>query len=108
MKKFSNVSEAKVFYPDPSIIKNYATPIIALYIIGKLSCDQRLIDEWLEMHKGVEKLKNANVLCDLDILAIKNIHENPNTQAGYNQVKLDIENKCIKLETFMRKFYIKF
>lgn len=107
MKKFS-IYESKTFYPDPSIIKKYASFIIPLYLMGELNCDQKFIDEWLEMNKGVEKKKNQNVLCDLEILAVKNLFDNPTTPAGFTQMKNDIDNKCLKLEVFLRKYYTKF
>lgn len=105
MKKFSQINEAKNFLPDPSIIKKYASFIIPLYLQGELTCDDKLIDEWLEMNKSKEKEKNRNMVCDLEIKAIKNIFSNPLTQTGYNELKLEIEKKCPKLELFLKKYY---
>ena len=105
MLKFSQINEAKKFYPDPSIIKRYAAFIIPLYLSGELKCDEKLIDEWLEMNKNKEKEKNRNMVCDLEVKAIKNIHSNPLTPTGYMELKLDIEKKCPKLDVFLRKFY---
>jgi len=105
MIKFSQINEGKNFFPDPSIIKKYASFIIPLYIQGELECEDKLINEWLEMNKSKERSKNKNVVCDLEIKAIKNIFDNPLTQSGYNQLRLEIEKKCPKLEIFLRKFY---
>lgn len=105
MLKFSKIDESKKFYPDPSIIKRYASYIIPLYIQGELKCDEKLIDEWLDMQKSKEKHKFENVICDLEILAVKNIFENPVSPNGYNQLRLEIDNKCLKLEKFLRKYY---
>lgn len=105
MLKFSNINESKKFYPDPSMIKRYASYIIPLYLQGELKCDEKLIDEWLDMQKSKEKNKYENIICDLEILAVKNIFENPITPNGYNQLRLEIDNKCLKLEKFLRKYY---
>ena len=107
MKKFSKIDESKRFLPDPSIIKRYASYIIPLYIHGELKCDDKILDEWLEMNKSKEKIKNNAMICDLEILAIKQIFDNPTTPVGFNQLKLEIENKCPKLEKFLRKYYQK-
>jgi len=107
MLKFSQINEGKSFYPDPSIIKKYASFIIPLYIQGELECDDKLIDEWLEMNKSKEKQKNKNMICDLEVKAIKNIFDNPLTPSGYEDIKIEIEKKCPKLEVFLRKFYQK-
>lgn len=105
MKKFSQINEAKFFTADPSVIKKYAARIIPLYITGDLPCkDRRIIDEWLEMNKSSEVHKNANIICDLEIMAIKNILDNPMTQSGYNQLVAEIDSKCPKLERFLRPF----
>jgi hypothetical protein len=105
MKKFSQINEAKVFTPDPSIIKKYAARIIPLYITGDLVIkDTKLIDEWLEMCKSNQIHKNANIVCDLEITAIKNIFDNPLTINGYAQLVADIDNKCPRLERFLRPY----
>lgn len=106
MLKFSEINEAKKFFPDPSIIKRYASFIIPLYLNGELKCDEKLIDEWLEMHKSKERVKNIGMICDLEILAVKQIFDNPTTTTGFNQLKEELEKKCPKLEKFMRKYYI--
>jgi len=98
MLKFSQINEAKNFFPDPSIIKKYASFIIPLYLTGELECDEKYITEWLEMNKAKERHKNKNIICDLEIIAIKNI-------SGYEKLKTDIEKKCVKLEAFLRKSY---
>ena len=105
MLKFSQLNEAKKFYPDPRIIKIYASYIIPLYLQGELKCEVRLIDEWLEMNKSREKFKNEDTICEFEILAVKQIFDNPISQTGYNQLRLDINNKCVKLEKFLRKFF---
>lgn len=105
MIKFSQINESKNFFPDPSIIKKYASFIIPLYLQGELECDYKFIDEWLEMNKSKEKEKNKNMICDLEIKAIKNIFKDPLTPGGYSDLVMDIEKKCVKLEAFLRKFY---
>lgn len=107
MIKFSEINEAKTFFPDPSIVKKYASFIIPLYIQGELKCEERLIEEWLEMNKPKEREKNRNLICDLEVLAIKNIFDNPMNPTGYLQLKQEIDNKCPKLDVFLRKFYTK-
>jgi hypothetical protein len=104
MKKFTKVYESKTFLPDPSVIKKYASYIMPLYITQELTCQSNLLDEYLEMCKSTNTSKNRNVICELEILACKNIVENPLTQNGYNQLKTDIDNKCIKLEKFLKKY----
>jgi hypothetical protein len=105
MKKFSQINEAKIFTPDPSIIKKYAARIIPLYITGDLIVkDAKLIDEWLEMYKSNQAHKNANIICDLEIIAIKNIFDSPLTSNGYTQLVTDIDNKCPRLERFLRPY----
>jgi len=105
MLKFSQLNESKKFFPDPSIIKRYAAFIIPLYISGELKCDEKLLDEWLEMHKSKERIKNIGMICELEILAVKQILENPTTTTGFTQLKDELEKKCPKLEKFMRKYY---
>lgn len=107
MIKFSKLNEGKTFFPDPSVIKKYASFIIPLYIQGELKCDEKLVDEWLEMNKSKEKSKWVNVISDLEILAVKNIISNPVSQNGYDELKMEIRNKCPKLEKFLRTHYQK-
>lgn len=107
MRKFTQINEGKNFISDPSIIKRYASYIIPLYLQGELKCEDRLIDEWLDMNHSREKEKNRNFVCDLEILAVKNLFDNPMNQSGYIQLKTEIENKCPRLEVFLRKFYTK-
>jgi hypothetical protein len=106
MQKFT---ESVKFIPDPSIIKKYASFIIPLYLNRELKCDLKLIDEYLELNKSVNFNKSNNIVCDLEILACKNIFDDPTTQTGFTQLKLDIDNKCDKLEKFLiRKINIKY
>jgi hypothetical protein len=105
MLKFSQINESKNFIPDPSIIKKYASFIIPLYLQGELECENKLIDEWLEMNKSKERDLNRNMICDLEIKAIKQVLENPMTQSGFKELRKEIEKKCPKLESFLRKFY---
>ena len=104
MQKFTKINESKRFFPDPSIVKRYAGFIIPLYISGELKCDEKLLDEWLEMNKSKEKSKFSNFISDLEIMAVKNVLENPTTPIGFNQIKSELDNKCPKLERFLRKF----
>jgi hypothetical protein len=107
MKKFSTINEAKYFTPDPSVIKKYAGFIIPLYIFGKLKYEDVLLDEYLELYKRQVKDKNMNVLCDLEVIAVRAVlQENPMTPAGYETLKKEIENKCPKLERFLRTYII--
>ena len=103
MEKFTKVVESKRFMPDPSILKKYASFIIPLYLNGQLKCDVKLIDEYLELYKSTNKYKNVNTVTDLEIMAIKNIFDNPTTITGFGQLKTDVENKCTKLQKFLRK-----
>ena len=103
MRKFSEVNERKVFITDPSIIKKYASFIIPLYITGEISCDRKMVDEYLEMNKTPQMEKSKNLVCDLEVLAVKNISDNPLTPRGYDQLKQDIDKGCIKLERFLKK-----
>ena len=105
MLKFSQINEAKNFFPDPSIIKKYASFIIPLYLTGELECDEKYITEWLEMNKSKERIKNKNMICDLEIVALKNIFDAPLSENGYAKIRADIEKKCPKLEAFLKKFY---
>jgi hypothetical protein len=103
MEKFTKVVESKRFIPDPSILKKYASFIVPLYINGTLKCDEKLIDEYLELYKSPNKYKNVNTVTDLEIMAIKNIFDNPTTITGFSQMKSDVDNKCVKLQNFLRK-----
>ena len=108
MKKFSTtINEARIFLPDPSIIKVYASYIIPFYLTGKLKCDDRLLDEYLEMNKKVNREKSPNIVLDIELMAVKAVLENPLTQSGYENLLKEINNKCPKLERFLRQFYIK-
>jgi hypothetical protein len=108
MKKFTQVYEAKFFTPDPSIIKKYAARIIPLYITGEIKTKEtKLIDEWLEMNKNSEMHKNENIICDLEIMAIKNIFDSPLGSSGYSQLVADIDSGCPRLERFLRPYYFK-
>jgi hypothetical protein len=105
MQKFTQINEGKNFVPDPSVIKKYASYIIPLYITGELKCDRKLVDEWLLMYKASEIEKNRNLVSDLEILAIKNIFATPLSQPGYSDLMRDINNKCPKLEAFLKKHF---
>jgi len=104
MKKFTEINEAKFFTADPSIIKKYAARIIPFYITGELVCrDSKLIDEWLEMNRSNQKHLNENNVCDLEVMAVKAVLDlSPLTQNGYNVLFNEIDNKCPKLERFLR------
>ena len=105
MKKFSTINEGKYFTPDPSVLKKYAAFIIPLYITGKVKCDEVLLDEYLELYKKAVKAKNMNVICDLEIQAVKlALQENPMTAGGYEVFKKEIENKCPRLEKFLKTY----
>jgi hypothetical protein len=104
MQKFSKIDEAKKFIPDPSLLKNYASYIIPLYLNKILKIDESLIDEYLEMNKKTNKAQNTNVVCDLEIESIKNILENPTTINGFTQLKKEIEDGCPKLQAFLKKY----
>jgi hypothetical protein len=104
MEKFTKVVESKRFIPDPSILKKYAAYIVPLYLNGLIKCDEKLIDEYLDLYKTANKYKNLNTVTDLEIAAIKNIFENPTTITGFGQVKSDVENKCVKLQNFLKKY----
>ena len=104
MKKCSSLRESKRFIADPTIIKRYASFIIPLYITGELNCPKNLLDEYFDLHKSNQHFKSYNVVCDLEVMAIKNIHSNPLTEQGFNQLKSDIANDSIKLEKFLRPF----
>jgi len=107
MKKFSKINEAKLFIADPSIVKRYAAFIMPLYITGRVKCDENLLDEYLELYKKSGHFKNSNVVCDMEILAIKSVlQENPMTQSGFEVLKKEIDNKCPKLEKFLRPYLI--
>ena len=110
MKKFTEINEAKFFTADPSIIKKYAARVIPFYITGELPCKEtRLIDEWLEMNKSNQKQQNENNVCDLEIMAIKAVlDQSPLTQNGYNTLVNEIDNRCPRLERFLRNYIQKF
>jgi len=106
MKKFSAINEAKYFTPDPSVLKKYAAFVIPLYLSGKIKCDEVLLDEYLELYKKAVKSKNMNVICDLEIQAVKLVlQENPMTAGGYEQFKKEIDNKCPRLEKFLKTYF---
>jgi len=102
--KIDRFNESKRFIADPTVIKRYASFIIPLYLNGELKCEKNILDEYLEMHRSSQIYKNYNVVCDLEVLAIKNIHASPLTEQGFNQLKSDIQNNSLKLERFLRKY----
>ncbi len=105
MQKFSQIYEGKSFIPDPSIIKKYAAYIMPLYFTGKLRYDDQFMDEYLELNKKGVKNKSMNIVCDLEIQAVKAvIQENPMSSGGYETLKKEIENKCPRLEKFLRTY----
>jgi len=107
MKKFSELNEeSKYFMPDPSIVKKYASFIIPFYLNGVLKVDDSLIDEYLEMNKKQNREKNTNIVCGLEIIAVKLLIDNPLTQTGYENLEKEINNKCPKLEKYLRLFVI--
>ena len=55
------------------------------------------------MNKTAQMEKSANLICDLEVLAVKQILDSPLTPRGYDQLKVDIEKGCIKLERFIKK-----
>ena len=99
------MNEGKIFMPDPSVIKSYASYIIPLYLTGKIKCDEKLLDEYLEMNKRANRVKSPNVVLDIEILAVKAIIESPLSQSGYENLLKEIQNKCPKLEKFLRVYY---
>lgn len=105
MKKFSTMNEGKIFMPDPSIIKTYASYIVPLYLTGKIKCDEKLLDEYLEMNKRANRVKSPNVVLDIEIMAVKAVIESPLSQTGYDNLLKEIQNKCPKLEKFLRQYY---
>jgi hypothetical protein len=107
MQKFTEINEGKTFLPDPTIIKKYASYIIPLYLNGELKCDKKFLDEYLAIMKSGERDRNKNYVCDLEVMAIKNIFSTPLNLAGYNDLLKDIDSKCPKLEKFMKKYYSK-
>jgi hypothetical protein len=104
MEKFTQVIESKKFMPDPSVLKTYAAYIIPLYLNGQLKCEGKLLDEYLDLYRTQNKYKNASVVCDLEIQAIKNIIENPLSINGFANVKQDMKQKFPKLQSFLRKY----
>jgi hypothetical protein len=55
------------------------------------------------MNKTTQRAKSANLICDLEVLAVKQILDNPLTPRGYDQLRQDIEKGCIKLERYLKK-----
>jgi hypothetical protein len=104
MEKFTQVVEAKRFMPDPSILKMYSSYIIPLYLNGQLKCEEKLLDEYLELYKSSNKYKNASVVCDLEIQAIKNVIDNPLSINGFGNLKSDVRSKFPKLQSFLKKY----
>ena len=105
MKKFTEINEGKTFVVDPTIIKNYAAFIIPFYLTGRLKCENRLIDEWLEMHKNQNAAKFSSYVYDIEIMAVKAVLENPMTQVGYENLQKEVAAKCPRLERFLRQIY---
>lgn len=105
MKKFSQVNEGKVFLADPSVIKKYAAFIVPLYVNGILKCEDRLVEEWIDMNRKVNKIKGSNLILDIEVMAIKQVLDNPLTQGGYEKLQQEIAAKCPKLERFLRIQY---
>ncbi len=105
MKKFTELNEGKIFISDPSVRKTYAAYIIPVYITGKVKCDSKLIEEWLAHNKPSNRTKGVNYLFDIEILAVKQILDNPTTQVGFEALKKEIDAKCPKLERFLRQHY---
>jgi hypothetical protein len=99
------MNEGKIFMPDPSIIKTYASYIVPLYLTGKIKCDEKLLDEYLEMNKRANRVKSPNVVLDIEIMAVKAVIESPLSQTGYDNLLKEIQNKCPKLEKFLRQYY---
>jgi hypothetical protein len=54
------------------------------------------------MYKSSQKHKNENVVCDLEIIAVKQVLSDPLTKAGYTQLVDDIDRKFEKLEKFIK------
>ena len=105
MRKFSQVNEGKVFLADPSVIKKYAGFIVPLFVGGILKCDEKLVDEWFEANSKSNRAKSSNLILDIEILAVKQVLENPLTQSGYEKLQQEIAAKCPKLERFLRLQY---
>lgn len=103
MEKFTQVVEAKRFMPDPSVLKQYAAYILPLYLNGQLKCDAKLLDEYLELYKSQNRYKNVSVVCDLEIVAVKNVIDNPLSINGFSNLKNDINNNFPKLQSFLKK-----
>lgn len=103
MKKFSQVNEGKVFLADPSVIKKYASFIVPLYINGILKCDERLVEEWIDMNRKINKVKSLNLVLDIEVMAVKQVLDNPLTQGGYEKLQQEIAARCPKLEKFLRQ-----
>jgi hypothetical protein len=104
MQKFTKMDEAKKFMPDPTLLKSYASFIVPLYITGHIKIEDSLLDEYLEMNKKSNRFQNSNVVCDLEIEAVKNVLDNPTTVNGFTQLKKEIEDGCPKLNLFLRRY----
>ena len=102
MQKFTKLDESKKFIPDPKLLKSYASFIIPLYINKLIKSEDSLLDEYLEMNK--KSNKHSNMVCDLEIEAVKAIIDNPTTINGFNQLKKEVESGCPKLQNFLKKF----
>lgn len=107
MKKFSQVNEGKVFLADPSVIKKYAAFIVPLYLNGSIKCDERLVEEWIDTNRKINRVKGTNMVLDIEVMAIKQVLDNPLTQAGYERLLQEIAAGCPKLERFMKAHYAK-
>lgn len=98
------MDEAKKFMPDPTLLKSYASFIVPLYITGHIKIEDNLLDEYLEMNKKSNRFQNSNVVCDLEIEAVKNVLDNPTTINGFTQLKKEIEDGCPKLNLFLKRY----
>ena len=47
------------------------------------------------------------MVSELEIKAVRNIIGNPLSPTGFNELKVEIEKKCPKLEKFLRSYYQK-
>jgi uncharacterized protein (DUF488 family) len=101
MQKFTKLDDSKKFIPDPDLLKTYASFIIPLYINKLIKFEDSLLDEYLEMNK--KSNKHSNIVCDLEIEAVKTIIDNPTTINGFNQLKKEVESGCPKLQNFLKK-----
>jgi len=103
MQKFTKLDESKKFIPDPTLLKTYASFLIPLYINKIIKIEDSLIDEYLDMFKKTNR--NENLVCDLEIEAVKLVVDNPTTINGFTQLKKEIESGCPKLQTYMKKYF---